>query len=350
MVFKRFQTKIIVIIGLLFILFASCAPNNYTIVSPFKKLSPAVRCVGIYPFKNLTTTSKAGLVVSQIFYDELAKRSGWSVINWDTLLRISESTDDKLPPGPTNLQLAKYGRKLKLGAILYGNVLDYRYRVTGNGVIVPVVSFSAKLIDTGTGRIVWTGLASVVGGLNIDSLTSLLRKIVDGMILDIERRSGKANVRCEASKAVWALLEKISPETGKKKQEKSLSPEASTIYNMILTRKKFILEGLRFKGRTVTLEPGANKILDALGEVLRAYPEIRLKIEVHTDASGNAAVDKNLTLQQAKFLFQYLITKFHISPNRIEYQSMGSDYPLLPNISRRNRELNRRVEVVVLTR
>ena len=238
-----------------------------------------------------------------------------------------------------------------MGAILYGSVLDFRYRATGNGMVVPVISFSAKLIDTGTGRIIWTGLSSVVGSLNEDSLTSLLLRIVDGMIVDIERRSGKKSVRCNAEKIVWNYLKKISvSQVEAKRPEKKLSKSAAVIYNQILTRKKFILENLKFRGRSPVLAPGSKKVLDALGEVLSAYPGIRIKLEVHTDASGNSAVDKRVTLEQAKYLFQYLVSKFHISPNRVEYQAMGSDYPLLPNISRRNRELNRRVEIVVLER
>ncbi len=290
-------------------------------------------------------------MVSQVFYDEIVSRKGWSVLNWDTLLRIGEYTPLKLPPSPSNQQLAEFGRKIGLGAILFGSVLDFKYRVTGNGMVVPVISFSAKLIDTGTGRIVWTGLSSVVGNMNSDSLTTLLRRIVDNMLSDIERRSGNARIKCNAEVKVWKLFEGVSTaEIGKARKSKVLSKGAERIYNLILTRKKFILEGLKFRGRTTTLDDKSIAILNALGEVLKNYPGVRLKIEVHTDASGNAAADRKLTEMQARYIFQYLVSRFNISPNRIEIQPMGSDYPLLPNISRRNRELNRRVEIVVLER
>ncbi|GEM_PF-4571261 len=348
MVLSGFERKTFLILATLLLLLYSCTSPSFNVVAPLRELPPSARCVAIYPFRNLSSVPDAGVVVSQIFYDVISRRRGWNVVNWDTVVRLREAKIVKLSTPPTNEQIAQFGRKIGAGSVLYGSVLNFNYRFTGTGVLVPVVSFSAKLIDTATGRVIWSGLTSVIGSLN-DSVVTLAKKVVGGMVDDIERRTGKGRYECNLQKNIWTIAGKTGFFRVRKKVKK-YGKLAERIYNLINTRDRFILEGVKFIDRSSRLTPESYQTLDALGEVLVDNPSIRLRIECHTDLSGNSALDRKVTEDQAKVLFQYLISRFNISPNRLQVIGKGSDYPLLPNISRRNRQLNRRVEVVVLSR
>ena len=117
-------------------------------------------CLGVYPFQNISTTSKAGVLVAQIFYDELYAKTDWKIFNWDTVLRSQELVKKEFKEIISNKDIADLGRKIGLKMILYGTVIKYGYRPLRSGAVIPEIVINMKVIDCSTGRIVSSSVIS----------------------------------------------------------------------------------------------------------------------------------------------------------------------------------------------
>jgi len=112
------------------------------------------------------------------------------------------------------------------------------------------------------------------------------------------------------------------------------------------------------KGGTITLDPIFFKQslaevkkesipqLNRLRDVLNKYPNIYVRIEGHTDSNGKAASLYKLSKERAESIRAYLIRN-GIDPLRIQARGLGDSKPIAPNDTRKGRETNRRVEVVI---
>ncbi len=75
----------------------------------------------------------------------------------------------------------------------------------------------------------------------------------------------------------------------------------------------------------------------------------RIRIEGHTDNRGNPKVNLRLSEQRARAVARYL-EQAGIDRERLEPAGFGDRRPVAPNLTARGRELNRRVELVIVDR
>ncbi|MCC7539665.1 MAG: OmpA family protein [Deltaproteobacteria bacterium] len=86
------------------------------------------------------------------------------------------------------------------------------------------------------------------------------------------------------------------------------------------------------------------QILDAVIGILTRHPEYRrVRIEGHTDNTGDEAHNRDLSRRRAAACATYL-TEHGIVASRLESEGFGPDRPIEPNTTRRGRAANRRVE------
>ncbi len=83
-----------------------------------------------------------------------------------------------------------------------------------------------------------------------------------------------------------------------------------------------------------------------LAEFMRDYPERRVRIEGYTDSTGSESFNQALSERRAAAV-QDALTRRGIDPERIEAIGYGESHPVAPNDTAGNRQLNRRVEVVI---
>jgi outer membrane protein OmpA-like peptidoglycan-associated protein len=95
------------------------------------------------------------------------------------------------------------------------------------------------------------------------------------------------------------------------------------------------------------LSPGAVRNLDKLTGFLEKHPDRNLLIEGHTDSIGSDAVNLALSQKRADAVKEALVGK-GISPDRIVTKGYGKQFPVASNDTESGRQLNRRVEVVIL--
>jgi len=86
-----------------------------------------------------------------------------------------------------------------------------------------------------------------------------------------------------------------------------------------------------------------------LGEhqwIVASYPDLKFKIEGHTDSTGTDATNNELSLKRSITVRDYLIGQ-HIAASAIDAQGLGSAQPVADNETADGRARNRRVEIVI---
>ncbi len=114
-----------------------------------------------------------------------------------------------------------------------------------------------------------------------------------------------------------------------------------------LKNKWFNFDNLNFNLGTATITPASEKQLDNIAEILKAYPDAKIKIGGYTDASGNAADNKKLSQDRANAAKAGL-DKRGVGSQVIGAEGYGSQYAKYPaSAPDDQRALDRHVSVSV---
>jgi len=84
--------------------------------------------------------------------------------------------------------------------------------------------------------------------------------------------------------------------------------------------------------------------LDAVVNVMKANPDVKIDIVGHTCDRGPEKYNQKLSERRAKAVFDYLVNH-GIDPQRLSWRGYGETQPAYPNTSEENRAKNRRVEL-----
>jgi outer membrane protein OmpA-like peptidoglycan-associated protein len=102
-----------------------------------------------------------------------------------------------------------------------------------------------------------------------------------------------------------------------------------------------------FETDSASLMASSNEILDEVASVLDQNQRIRIRVEGHTDNTGKADHNKDLSAKRAASVMAYLATK-GVAQERLESTGCGQDVPIADNANEDGRQQNRRVEFVIL--
>ncbi len=140
---------------------AGCfGPGRTDFVHPDLDIA-SIQRVGVVPFKNYSQTSLAGERMTSMFTTELAAIDLFSVTDPGVLENYIKAMGLK-SYALSKEQLKGIHKKYKLDALCFGSVDEYGLMSIG-GEQLPVVTISARLVDTQTGGILWMSSATVSG-------------------------------------------------------------------------------------------------------------------------------------------------------------------------------------------
>ena len=109
-------------------------------------------------------------------------------------------------------------------------------------------------------------------------------------------------------------------------------------------------EQLQFAMDSAELAPASDDVLSAVARILTEHPEIRrVRIEGHTDDTGDAAHNEDLSRRRAASVRSWLIDH-GIDGERLVSEGFGSRQPLDANVTEEGRAKNRRVAFTILER
>ena len=105
------------------------------------------------------------------------------------------------------------------------------------------------------------------------------------------------------------------------------------------------LEDVLFESGRATLTPRAKETLTELISILENNPDIRVRLEGHTDNVGNESSNEMLSQKRAESIKAYLVSE-GIDGSRIKTISMGESNPIATNETEQGRAQNRRVDIM----
>jgi outer membrane protein OmpA-like peptidoglycan-associated protein len=169
----------------------------------------------------------------------------------------------------------------------------------------------------------------------------------------------KARIEAEAAREVAAREAAIALEAARMREEQAAREAAARaraeftarLNRALPTRETdrgivAELAGVLFATGAATLDPGAREALARFSGIVVTYPELRFKIEGHTDSTGSYETNRSLSLQRAIAVRDYLISQ-GIAASTVDVEGLGPDQPVADNDTPAGRAANRRVEIVL---
>jgi len=108
----------------------------------------------------------------------------------------------------------------------------------------------------------------------------------------------------------------------------------------------FNFDRLLFDTGQATLQPSSQEQLNNIAAILKAYPNVHVKIGGYTDNTGDPAANVSLSDARAKNVMDSLVAA-GIDPSRLESKGYGDQYPVGDNATEEGRALNRRIALLV---
>ena len=148
---------------------------------------------------------------------------------------------------------------------------------------------------------------------------------------EAQRQAADAEAMARAAQAKAAQLESMMAELQAKKTERG----------MIIT-----IGDVLFATNQATLTPAGVATVRKLAEVLVQNPERTVLVEGFTDSTGASAYNQALSERRAGSVRDALLG-MGVGRERVAARGYGEAHPVAPNDTAGNRQLNRRVEIVL---
>jgi outer membrane protein OmpA-like peptidoglycan-associated protein len=94
-----------------------------------------------------------------------------------------------------------------------------------------------------------------------------------------------------------------------------------------------------------TLKPGADELVSRLSQFLQNHPDIKVRIEGHTDSIGSDSYNEALSQRRAEAVANALQSR-GVPGTRIQAVGRGKSAPVAGNDTSAGRQQNRRVEII----
>ncbi len=119
---------------------------------------------------------------------------------------------------------------------------------------------------------------------------------------------------------------------------------------VVITKDKLVIKDrVYFDTAKATIQARSFGLLNQVASILKDHAEVEhVVVEGHTDSRGSADYNRRLSQDRAGSVKAYLM-KQGVEANRLDAKGYGPDRPVADNKTDKGRELNRRVEFVIVT-
>lgn len=102
-----------------------------------------------------------------------------------------------------------------------------------------------------------------------------------------------------------------------------------------------------FDFNSSALKPAFSRTLDKVANILQRYPRSNILIIGHTDNVGSSAYNQRLSEERANAV-AWSLEDAGLNPQRVSVEGRGESQPRVSNDSESGRQLNRRVEMLIV--
>jgi hypothetical protein len=148
----------------LVLLMACATPSGDTYIDQNMDFG-AIKTVAVMPFSNLTRDTIVSERVRDVFINGLLSTGAVYVLPTGEVARGVARTEIQNPTAPSGEDVIKLGGIIKVQAVITGVVREYG-EVRSGTTSANIISLSLQMIETQTGKVVWTA-SSTKGGISI---------------------------------------------------------------------------------------------------------------------------------------------------------------------------------------
>lgn len=109
-----------------------------------------------------------------------------------------------------------------------------------------------------------------------------------------------------------------------------------------------VLRNIQFETGKYDLLTSSFIEIEKIVRILSDNPQMRVQIIGHTDSIGKEKDNLSLSLQRAKVVVDYLVSR-GVQPDRLKAEGLGDQQPISDNSTEQGRALNRRTELVIIS-
>jgi outer membrane protein OmpA-like peptidoglycan-associated protein len=193
-------------------------------------------------------------------------------------------------------------------------------------------TYSGKVVDRKTGE-------TLAASINfVDSKRARINTDAETGEFETELPVGLYEVEVEAPGYL--------PQTSTFNIEKA---ETTTrVYEMVSKGMVLTLKGVYFELGKSKLRTESYPALTEAAQIMKANPDIRVEIQGHTCSIGSDESNQKLSEKRAYAVVNFLVQYGGVDPKRLTAKGYGEGSPIAPNDTDEGRQLNRRVDFVIL--
>lgn len=136
------------------------------------------------------------------------------------------------------------------------------------------------------------------------------------------------------------------PETVNEYLDEDGCPDTAPPKITVTDTRVEIGQSIQFKTGSAQILGVSHEILRSVAQVLKDSPNMRLRVEGHTDSIGNDTSNLQLSNRRAEAVRAFLVES-GIAADRLEYKGFGETRPVDTNRTQTGRSNNRRVDFVI---
>jgi len=130
-----------------------------------------------------------------------------------------------------------------------------------------------------------------------------------------------------------------------KEMKQEVTADASSLSDDINKSGHVAVYGIRFETGKAAILPDSESVLGEIVKLLQQNPDLKLRVEGHTDNQGNAAANQSISEKRAQAVVAWL-TAHGVEAGRLTAKGLGQTKPVEDNSTEDGRAKNRRVELV----
>ncbi len=126
-------------------------------------------------------------------------------------------------------------------------------------------------------------------------------------------------------------------------QARQAQAEVDQVKQMVASKQ---ISPITFKTGSAELLADSSATLDKVAEIAKKYPDLKLRVEGHTDSVGSDSFNQQLSQDRANSVRDYLVAKGGVSADQVTPVGFGETRPIASNDTADGRAQNRRVEFI----
>jgi outer membrane protein OmpA-like peptidoglycan-associated protein len=119
-----------------------------------------------------------------------------------------------------------------------------------------------------------------------------------------------------------------------------------SVYEALLSAGRWATQGILFETAKSAVQAESAPTLKEIASALTEHPELKVRIEGHTDNVGSPEANLKLSEARAAAVKAVLVKDYGIDASRLTTAGLGDTKPIADNGTAEGRSNNRRVEVV----